>query len=151
MNPISSGSQTPKLRWQEPQLLSQQWPGEGGARAVRTRGGDSSLAPPNSGAGVLLALQGSARWGEGDARCADSVRAAAATPGSVPAICLSLRPDGERGRGALTEPESAPGQGLRARWVRAQPARGQLLSPSFPSPGRARGSQDRYSRPPPCQ
>lgn len=46
MNPISSRSQTPKLRWQEPQLLSQQWPGERAARAVVTRGGGSSLAPP---------------------------------------------------------------------------------------------------------
>lgn len=33
--------------------------------------------------------------GEGGAGGADSVRAAAAAPGSLPAICLSLRPAGE--------------------------------------------------------
>lgn len=63
---------------------------------------------------------GEARGG-GGAGCADSVRAAAAAPGSIPAICLSLRPD--RGGGG------APWRGLRAPPAPGVPSAGPGLRP----------------------
>lgn len=51
MNPISSGSQTPKRRWQEPQLPSQRWPGEGGRQGCDDEGRWLLPHSPQSGGG----------------------------------------------------------------------------------------------------
>lgn len=152
MNPISSGSQTPKRCWQEPQLPSQQWPrGGGGARACGNEEKWLLLRSPHLGAGVQprgCCVPGPACCRGGGAGSADSVRAPAAAPGSVPAICLSLRPAGEGegrpdGPGELPEPRASgpPAQGLARE--------GHAPGPPSRSPSGARGSRSRGSRPPP--
>lgn len=152
MNPISSGSQTPKRRWQEPQLPSQQWPGKGG----RQGSGDERrwllpLSPQSGGGGAAEGVlrAGPARSG-GGGRGPHGFRARGGrrprlSPRHLPLIAARRG----RGRGALTGPKSAPGPGRRVCGPRARSARGRLQSPTSPSPGGARGSRDRYSRPPP--
>lgn len=136
MNPISSGSQTPKRCWQEPQLPSQRWP-RGGAPGLRRRGevAPPSL-PPSGGRG---AAEGMRRAGpgprEGGAGSADSVRAAAAAPGSVPASCLSLRPagEGEGRRGGARELPQPAASGPPAPGPIRQPQ--ALPPPPLTAPG----------------
>lgn len=100
-----------------------------------TRRGGSSLAPhppPIWGRGCCSP----GPWGGGAARGTDSVRTAAAAPGTVPAICLLLRPDGE-GEGRPGGPRECPGSRPRRRVRRpgARSARGTLRSSTFLSRG----------------
>lgn len=128
MNPISSGSQTPKRRWQEPQLPSQRWPGEGGLQGCDDKGRWLlPHSPQSGGGGAAEGCRAPAGRGRGGAGCADSVRAAAAAPGSIPAICLSLRPDGGGG--------GAPRLGLRAPPAPGVPSAGPGLGPQGASSG----------------
>lgn len=103
--------------------------------------GDACGAQPTGGGG-----------GGGDrgaAGSADSVRAAAA-PGSIPAICLSLRLDRGRGRGAPALPERAPQPQASRLQDQAQVPKPQTPEPTLPFPSRRPGALGgRGSLPPP--
>lgn len=81
------------------------------------------------------ACGGPANGGVGAAGSADSVRAPAAAPGSIPAICLSLRLDRGRGRGAPALPERAPSP--RRHACRTRPRSKSLKLQNHPSPSQA--------------
>lgn len=144
MNPISSGSQTPKRRWQEPQLLSQQWPGKKGGRGARQGSGDEErwLLPrsppaPNLGAGVLLARPvgrgGRARHGFR----ANGSRRPRHGPSHLPLVAAR-----RGGGGAPRRAPRVPGVPASAS---GPPARGSVCKGHAPElnlsfPGRPRGS-----------
>lgn len=113
-----------------------------------TREGGSSLTPPIRGRGAAKGCCAPPRRGAGagGAGCADSVRAAAA-PGSIPAICLSLRPDrggGGRPGGAWRAPPSPWRPVCRPR----APSRGASPERNVPFPGGAPGLSGPCSHPP---
>lgn len=149
MNPISSGSQTPKWCWQEPQLPSQRWPGERrGAGAVVTRGGAFlPRSPPFGGGGaaegVLRAGPGGARGGAGRGQRefrASGGRRPRLNPRHLPLIAAD-------GGGAGLE--RTPNPWRRVCGPRTLSAGRKLQGPISPSPGGARGSRNRSSRPSP--
>lgn len=80
--------------------------------------------------------------GEGSAGSADSVRAAAAAPGSVPAICLSLQPagEGEERPGGARELPQPPASGPRAQGRVSQPHAPETLLYPIPLPLAAPGT-----------
>ena len=149
MNPISSGSQTPKRRWQEPQLPSQRWPGEGGLQGCDDKGRWLLPHSPQSGGGG--AAEG-CRAPAGRGRGWRGLRVFRASGGRRPRLnprhlpLIAARRG--RGRGAPAGPESAPSPWRPVCGPRALSPRGKLRSPISPFPGRARGSRDRCSLPP---
>lgn len=143
MNPISSGSQTPKRRWQEPQLLSQQWPGKKGGGGGRQGSGDEERwllprSPPQFG-GRGAACQARGEGGPRAARIPCERR-----PPPPARSQPSASRCGQTGRGRGGAPRRAPrvpGSRPRRRVRRpgARSARGAPRSPAFLPPRAARG------------
>lgn len=106
--------------------------------------GQGEVAPPSlPPSGDRGAAEGMLRAGpepgpgEGGAGSADSVRAAAAAPGLVPAICLSLRPaeEGEGRPGGTRELPQPPASGPRAQGPVRQPHGPETPPLPWRSPG----------------
>lgn len=114
------------------------WGWEGWGHVCGDKGRWLLPRPPQKGAGVQPkgdACGGPANRGVGAAGSTDSVRAPAAAPGSIPAICLSLRLDRGRGRGAPELPERAPSP--RRHVCRTRPRSESLKLQNQPSPSQA--------------